>query len=627
MGLTNTSGPSDFSTEILEPRMLLSATLNSAIAPVSVAQNAAATTINLSSNFSDPTVTGTAVLLQTPEGNIPLALSNSATPNTVANFLLYINSGEYSNAIIHRSVPGFVIQGGGYTPDGNPINTFGTINSEAGQPNIAGTIAMALSTGPDSATSQWFINLTDNSNLLDGASDGGPFTVFGNVVYNGLSVANAIANLPTVDASAENGAWTNLPVINYSGANPATSVPAGDVVTVDAVIVPALSYSVSSSNPSLVTPTVSGGSLSLAYGSGVGTATITVTATDLGDGTATSTFAVGVGETTVAVGSGGAKVVKFTDPDGTVSQVSIKGPGSASISLAGAGLTQSTKSGILTVTGTPSSVSIDATGTTAASTLTITGKGGNGVVNLAGISSTGSFKTINATTTSLAGSSAITGSIGTLSVNSLTGSLSAAAIGKLAVKGALAGSIAASSIGATTAGSVAGSWAVSGSAGSVTTTSVSGFTASLGSLAKLNVKGSVSNSTIRTTGNISSVQAGGMADTDFYAGIASTVATGALPTAADLAGSSAISSVKIGKSGYVGSILAAADLGKITLGFVTLTNSSTPFGLAAEQITALTATIDLKTKLNLKNVTTQAQVTTALTKAGITPGDFNIAII
>jgi cyclophilin family peptidyl-prolyl cis-trans isomerase len=627
MGLSNASVRSCFQPEILEPRMLLSATLNSAIAPVSVAQNASPTTINLSSYFSDPTVTGTAVLMETPEGNIPLALSNSATPNTVANFLQYINSGEYSDAIVHRSVPGFVIQGGGYTPDGNAINTFGTINSEAGQPNVAGTIAMALSTGPDSATSQWFINLTDNSNLLDGASDGGPFTVFGKVVYNGMSVANAIANLPTIDASAENGAWTNLPVINYTGANPATSVPAGDLVTVDAVVVPALSYSVSSSNPSLVTPTVSDGNLSLAYGSGAGTATITVTATDLGGGTATSTFAVGVGETTVSVGSGGAKIVRFTDPDGTASQVSITGPGSASISLTGSGLTQSTKAGILTVVGTPSSVSINATGTSAASTITITGRGGNGLVNLAGLSSTGAFKTINATTTSLAGTSTIAGSVGTLSLNNLTGSLSAAAIGKVAVKGALAGSLTASSVGKTTTGSLAGSWAVSGSAGSISTTSVSGFTGSLGSLPKLIVKGSVSNSTIRTTGNISILQAGGLADTDFYAGISSSVAAGTLPTAADLAGSSAISSVKIGKSGYVGSILAAADLGKIALGFVSLTNNSTPFGLATEQITALTATIDLKTKLNLKNVTTQAQVTTALTKAGITPEDFNIAII
>jgi peptidyl-prolyl cis-trans isomerase A (cyclophilin A) len=631
MRLSNFFAPSPFTAEFLEPRMLLSATLSSAIPAVSVAQSAAPTTVDLSSHFSDPTVTGTAVLLETPEGNIPLALTNSATPNTVANFVQYINSGEFADTIVHRSVPNFVIQGGGYTPDGNPINTFGTINSEAGQPNVAGTIAMALSTGPDSATSQWYINLVDNSSSLDssGPPAYGPYTVFGNVVYNGMTVANAIANLPIIDASNENSAWNTLPVINYSGANPISSpVPDDNLVTVDAVVVPALSYTVSSSNASLVNPSISGSTLSLDYGGGAGSATITVTATDLGGGTATSTFAVGVGETTVTVGSGGAKEVKFTDPDGAASTVSLKGPGSVDINLDGTGLSSSTsKSGILTVIGTPTSVSLDATATTAASTLTITGKGGDGAVNLAGISSDGSFKAITAATTALAGSSAIAGSVVKLSLGSATGSISAGAIGKLAVKGSLAASLSASSVGSTTAGSLAGSWAVTGSAGSISTPSVSGFTATVGALPKLIVKGSLSNSVIRSSGAITTVQAGGLADCDFYAGISSAVAAGALPTSADLSASAAISSVKIGKSGYVGSVLAAADLGKLSLGFVTLDNSGTPFGLAAQQISALTAKVNLTTKLNLKNVTSQSQVTAALASAGITPVDFDVEII
>src|SRR5205085_455358 len=110
---------------------------------------------------------------------------------------------------------------------------------------------------------------------------------------------------------------------NYSGANPATSaVPVANLVTTNAVVVPALSYTVSSDNPSLVMPAVSGNSLSLTYGSGSGVAHVTVTATDLGGSTATTTFAVGVGLTEVTLGGqGGAKLVKFTDPDGTAAQV------------------------------------------------------------------------------------------------------------------------------------------------------------------------------------------------------------------------------------------------------------------------------------------------------------------
>ena len=140
------------------------------------------------------------------------------------NFVSYINAGEYSNVIIHRLVPGFVFQGGGFEPDGTATPTFAPVRSEAGISNTTGTIAMALSTGPNSGTNQWYINLANNTGL-DGTSDGGPFTVFGSVIYNGMSVVNAIAALPTVDDSAQNPNFSDLPVVNYTGPNPATTVP------------------------------------------------------------------------------------------------------------------------------------------------------------------------------------------------------------------------------------------------------------------------------------------------------------------------------------------------------------------------------------------------------------------
>jgi cyclophilin family peptidyl-prolyl cis-trans isomerase len=165
----------------------------------------------------------TIVEMQTNMGNIDIQLFDTVTPKTVANFLAYVNSGAYSRSIIHRSVnvPRFIIQGGGYTWDnttGSPvaIPTLAPVVNEYKLPNVAGTIAMAkLGTDPNSATDQWFFNLVDNSSNLDN-QDGG-FTVFGQVINNGMSVVNAIAALTTYDeCSSSNPSCllSNLPLIS-----------------------------------------------------------------------------------------------------------------------------------------------------------------------------------------------------------------------------------------------------------------------------------------------------------------------------------------------------------------------------------------------------------------------------
>jgi cyclophilin family peptidyl-prolyl cis-trans isomerase len=154
----------------------------------------------------------TVVRLQTVLGVVDIALFDGEAPRTVANFLGYVNRGAYNGSFIHRSVPGFVIQGGGYIWNagvrqiaaGAPVaNEFSATRS-----NLRGTIAMAkLGNNPDSATSEWFINLADNSANLDNQNGG--FTVFGRVAGNGMSVADAIAALATGNAG---GALTNLPL-------------------------------------------------------------------------------------------------------------------------------------------------------------------------------------------------------------------------------------------------------------------------------------------------------------------------------------------------------------------------------------------------------------------------------
>ncbi|MGZ4979486.1 MAG: peptidylprolyl isomerase [Methylobacter sp.] len=164
----------------------------------------------------------TVVRMQTAFGVIDIKLFDSA-PLTVANFLSYVDSGAYNRSLIHRSETGFIIQGGGYvwndtlkgvttiTANQPVVNEFSSSRS-----NLRGTIAMAkLSGNPDSATSQWFFNLADNSANLD--TQNGGFTVFGQVIAKGMTVVDTIAALPTTNAGEP---FSKLPL-----ASPSTGVP------------------------------------------------------------------------------------------------------------------------------------------------------------------------------------------------------------------------------------------------------------------------------------------------------------------------------------------------------------------------------------------------------------------
>ncbi|NOX09279.1 MAG: peptidylprolyl isomerase [Gammaproteobacteria bacterium] len=165
--------------------------------------------------------TASVVRMETILGDINIELYDSAAPLTVSNFMNYVNDGDYSNSIIHRSEPGFVIQGGGFTFDdstGNPgafvaLPQDAPIVNEYGIPNTRGTIAMArLHSSPDSATSQWFINLVDNTEVL-GSSNSGGYAVFGQVLGNGMDIVDAIAGLPTWGAY---GVSPSIPVVDFS---------------------------------------------------------------------------------------------------------------------------------------------------------------------------------------------------------------------------------------------------------------------------------------------------------------------------------------------------------------------------------------------------------------------------
>jgi len=138
--------------------------------------------------------------IQTSKGNIVVELDPQAAPRTVANFADYVASGFYNGTVFHRVIRDFMIQGGGLTADLNRKPTRPPIPNEAdnGLPNRRGTIAMARTSDPHSATSQFFINTKDNAFLDFKAknANGWGYCVFGKVV-EGMAVVDAIAAVPT----------------------------------------------------------------------------------------------------------------------------------------------------------------------------------------------------------------------------------------------------------------------------------------------------------------------------------------------------------------------------------------------------------------------------------------------
>ncbi|WDD94525.1 peptidyl-prolyl cis-trans isomerase [Burkholderia sp. FERM BP-3421] len=138
------------------------------------------------------------VQFKTSQGDIRVELYPEKAPKTVANFLDYVKAGQYSGTIFHRVIKGFMIQGGGYKPnfDEKPTRAPIPLESKNGLKNLTGTIAMARTSDPDSATAQFFINTVDNAGLDYPNPDGNGYAVFGKVV-SGLDVVKKIEATPT----------------------------------------------------------------------------------------------------------------------------------------------------------------------------------------------------------------------------------------------------------------------------------------------------------------------------------------------------------------------------------------------------------------------------------------------
>ena len=288
--------------EVLETRQLLAAQLiEGGVSPILAnITSPAANSVDLENFVSDPNIPGTVAEMEFLEGSqtvtVDIALTDSATPITVQNFLSYANSGAYNGTILHRnavlstggngspSTPAEIIQGGGFflnenDPNGasiDPIATNAPITNEwnANETNVAGAIAMARTSDPNSATSQWFFDVVNNSSL-DNQAQGNEYAVFGHVIGNGMSVISALAALPTfqLDIPTAGGSPSPVPVTGITeteAQNPNTAIRPQNLIYVDRVTTTAgMTYTVTSNDPSLVKPTITGTTLSFAYGTGL----------------------------------------------------------------------------------------------------------------------------------------------------------------------------------------------------------------------------------------------------------------------------------------------------------------------------------------------------------------------
>lgn len=246
--------------------------------------------LNLEGHFDTGNATDSFVQVSTPLGTFNLELFRDTAPKTVQNFLTYVKSGAYKDAIFHRSVPSFIVQTGGFSVGSNlpAIPTNPPVENEYNRSNLRGTVAMAkLGGDPDSATSQWFVNLADNSMNLDNQNGG--FTVFARVMDGGMAVWDAIAALPRYDLG---GAFTDLPLQNVAEGQ--TTIQLSNLVSITRAI--ASPFHATSSNPLAFSTIMEGNRLRILPGiEAAKGAVITILTKNLQGNSTQTTFPVGLG--------------------------------------------------------------------------------------------------------------------------------------------------------------------------------------------------------------------------------------------------------------------------------------------------------------------------------------------
>jgi peptidyl-prolyl cis-trans isomerase A (cyclophilin A) len=393
-------------------------------------------------------------------GTIDVELFQNVTPLTVANFLNYVNRGDFDNSLIHRAVPGFVVQGGGYN-----VNTPGTHISEdppvqnefnPANPNTRGKIAMAKAgNDPNSATSEWFFNLSNNSANLD--TQNGGFTSFGQALGDGVRVMDVLGAQSTY---AFGGAFSSVPLYRYSTypTIPPTaenffsvsSLKQVDLLTVNLGGIGnenAVTFHSSHTDGQGVT-TVSTSTVGLSGGgaatlklTGVGLNyvtdgnTVTISGTDIKmDEANTSSllpssilYVSGSGSTTIGglnvTTTAALRTITYRDNDSSIVNVNMTGPGLVTAKFAGDNLQVQAVKGVLYVTGNNIQLNeVDTTATTVNSSLNINAsRGADSQTTIGGIFADGSLGRINAPRINISGGQvSLDGVVGILDLRTLS---------------------------------------------------------------------------------------------------------------------------------------------------------------------------------------------------------------
>ena len=428
--------------EVLECRRVFSVV---AVGPLPAASGAAGSTatVDLSPYFDE--TTATFLKFSTEVGDYRVQLFDAQKPATVQNFLSYVTAGRLDGTLVHRvdvlsgdstpantaiTTPPEIIQGGGFKfPGFGAVTTNAPVANEAQTngviSNTRGTIAMARTSDPNSATSQWFVNTTDNAALDPGGFSADGYAVFGKVVPSDMTVVDQIGAVPRYPFGSP---FSTLPLRNFSQTDfdqhltpTVDNVITTQVSKIGDVVAQVMTVTAVSSDPSVVAATVQDGALKLTYGGGAGSATVTLTATSLdGQSSVQSAFtATATADTSFAVTLGGAsgnKSATFTDADGTVTTVSYKGAGQAALQFAGTGLAQA-GAGKVSVTGTITGLdAINLTGSDAGTVVTVATKGGDGVSVLGSLTADGPVKSITGKGTVLTGPLTVGGTVGSLAL-------------------------------------------------------------------------------------------------------------------------------------------------------------------------------------------------------------------
>ena len=680
--------------ETLESRCLMTVVPVAGFTPGDVTGAAGSTGgVDLTRFVDDDAATSHTVRMAFPTGSVDIRTFDTEVPGNVRNFLSYVRGGPagdgYEGTYFHRYVADFVLQGGSFYPRGVTAQNPGEPVDETGQPvvtdevpagqgrsNTRGTLAFARQGGnPNSAGSGFFFNLADNSENLNFQNEG--FDVFGEVT-SGTTTAGQPAADPVADVLL-----------------PLAQLPTTQQVILDALVLqPNITFNATSSNPEAVsvgllsTPGV--GRLGLQFVGPVGsTSQITVTATQPGQATpVTLTFDATVTappnlQVTLG-GADGAKSVTFTDADGTVGTVSVKGAGTATVTLAGTGLTQEAARGRVTVGGAATGVEgIVVTGGSASTAVTVAGKGGSdGVVNLAGLTSDSALRSFSARTATVTGPVTLGGPVGRLDLGDVTGAtisigetgsgtpsvvtlgtatgasitsaggLKSVTATAFAAQGETRGTISAPIIGTitsrgdmtqnvnstgsirsiTAAGNLTGqltaasigALSVRGAVSAARVTVTGAFSPAAVLLGKVTVGGGIANTIITSSGNVGAVSAASLDGVTIFAGVAGSVSPVTLPSqTADFPDPASIKSIT-SKGATSDVVIAAFTLGKVNLGTLATTNNGTGFGLAADTVRTVTGNIGTG-RQSLRNLNTAEDV--AQQTQGADLGDFRIVVV